>query len=238
MGDVTGAVTRTLLHAATYLKDNRLPPKGFTSFADHYKDIAVSGAAINDVNFNKYEETEGSGHDIVKYNINIKGQPSGAAQVTVELLYQSINPAFIEDISGHDSPAISTFLNFYEPAEKLVEVIQTKSFSIDIVTGIKEQNSSPTPNKYVLFQNYPNPFNNACVIPYQIPGNTETFELAIFDMQGRLIKILDTGSKAAGSYTITWDGRTRNNIQASSGVYIVILKTNKIKIARKIIMLK
>ena len=237
MGDVEGQVTQTLLYAATYLKDNRLPPKGFNSSAERYSDIAPKGVVTKDNNFNKDGVVEGSGGDQVTYAINTMGQPAGDVQVTVELLYQSINPVFIEDLKSHDTPAVNTFLNYYDSAEKLVEVIQSVSTNVEIITGLEHQNSS-TFNGFSLFQNYPNPFNSTCVIPYSLTGNEQWFELAVYDMQGQLVKILDSGRKTQGHYSATWDGRNQDKALVSSGLYIIILKTHKTQIARKIIMLK
>ncbi len=238
MGDVSGDVTLTLLHTASYLKDNRLPPKGFNTTAERYPDIAILGAAAEDDNFNHNDEGEGSGSDQVTYEINIWDQPSGKMDVLVELLYQSINPVFVEDIATHDTPAISQFLGFYESAEKLVEVIDSTTFEVDVITSVQVQTSETIPNEFSLSQNYPNPFNAGTIIPYQISDSETAFELAIYDLRGRLIKLLESGRKAPGRYQATWNGRTDPGFTASSGVYVVRLQTSKVKIARKLIMLK
>jgi hypothetical protein len=70
-----------------------------------------------------------------------------------------------------------------------------------------------------LYQNTPNPFTENTEIRYQLPENTKTAEIYIFDLQGKLIKtyaadtsgaVLVKGSDLqAGiySYTLVADGR-------------------------------
>ncbi len=60
MVDVDNAVTYTLLRASSYIKDNRIPPKGFTTTHPSYDTTAIFGSAVFDPNFNKENSTEGT----------------------------------------------------------------------------------------------------------------------------------------------------------------------------------
>ncbi len=53
MKDYKDDVTYSLLRAAGYLKDNRIPPKGFVSSHTRYEDMKVTGGAELDEDFNK-----------------------------------------------------------------------------------------------------------------------------------------------------------------------------------------
>jgi photosystem II stability/assembly factor-like uncharacterized protein len=66
---------------------------------------------------------------------------------------------------------------------------------------------------YKLGQNYPNPFNPVTNINYQIPKRSHV-NISVFDITGKLVKILLSGTKSAGDYTISFDGS-----EFSSGVY-------------------
>ena len=63
MGDAAGQVTHSLLGATTYLKDNRLPPRGFRLDGPEHPHTAIRGGAADDANFN----SGGSGRDEVTY---------------------------------------------------------------------------------------------------------------------------------------------------------------------------
>ncbi|MDP2885376.1 MAG: FlgD immunoglobulin-like domain containing protein [Ignavibacteria bacterium] len=73
----------------------------------------------------------------------------------------------------------------------------------------------------MLAQNFPNPFNSSTVIMFSIP---EAFSggpvnLAIFDVQGRLVKRLLHTQMPGGKYATRWDGTDASGAVAASGVY-------------------
>ena len=66
---------------------------------------------------------------------------------------------------------------------------------------------------FMLSQNYPNPAKQSTTIGYSVPVKSAV-ELALFDMQGRQIKVLVNEIKESGTYTIDLDTR-----KLSKGVY-------------------
>ncbi len=53
---------------------------------------------------------------------------------------------------------------------------------------------------YMLDQNYPNPFSGRTTISYSVPKATKV-RLTIYDLQGRIVKLIDEGVKPAGKHT-------------------------------------
>ncbi|GMU86637.1 MAG: hypothetical protein AMXMBFR48_18790, partial [Ignavibacteriales bacterium] len=82
------------------------------------------------------------------------------------------------------------------------------------------------PEEYRLYQNYPNPFNPVTVIEFTLAGRTEV-TLKVYDVFGREIAVLVSGSYSAGSYTIAFDG-----ISHASGVYLYSLITEQQTLTR------
>lgn len=118
IADTDGQVNHSLLRAAYYLKDNRIPPVGFTSAGPDYDDIKIVGHAATDLNFNRYEEGgEGSGTDQITYIIPTAGA-EWPVKVTIQAVYQSINPAYAANVFTQTGPAISTFAALYAEADK------------------------------------------------------------------------------------------------------------------------
>lgn len=66
---------------------------------------------------------------------------------------------------------------------------------------------------------HPNPFNPATTISYQLVENAKV-SLAIFDMQGKLVLTLVNSEKAAGHYSLRWNGINEAGQKAASGLYI------------------
>jgi hypothetical protein len=121
MADLNGNQTYTLLHAASYLKDNRIPPRGFDK-ALVPDAIAVVGEAAEDSDF-------GAGGDLVTYRVPL-GAASGAISVSVALNYQTLAYGFLHDLrTDAADPAVARFLAMYEASPIRAETIATATTS-------------------------------------------------------------------------------------------------------------
>ncbi len=88
------------------------------------------------------------------------------------------------------------------------------------------------PQTFALHSCYPNPFNATTQIRFDVPKAVQV-ELRVFNMLGQLIAIMVNEKRAAGSYTVRWDGS-----QAASGIYIYQLKAGDFVEAKKMVLLK
>jgi len=118
MGDMAGQITHSLLCAANYLKDNRLPPHGFRPDGPEHSHTAIRGAAAQDPNFN----ADGSGSDEVTYRISVS-PASGPLVAEVELLYQSVPPEAVAHLLHSRGPAAKEFMKMYSTADKRPEQV-------------------------------------------------------------------------------------------------------------------
>ncbi|MCC6551325.1 MAG: T9SS type A sorting domain-containing protein, partial [Ignavibacteriaceae bacterium] len=86
---------------------------------------------------------------------------------------------------------------------------------------------------YSLTQNYPNPFNPVTMIEFALPEQSD-ISLKVYDILGKEIATLASGSYSAGRYTVPFDGTNH-----ASGVYIYKLSYGKGQsITRKMTLLK
>ncbi|MCD4690570.1 T9SS type A sorting domain-containing protein [bacterium] len=83
----------------------------------------------------------------------------------------------------------------------------------------------------------PNPFNPAATISFSLPSPSE-IELAVYDVTGRLVRILETGTHDAGPHSTIWHGRDSNGNAVGSGVYFVRLVADDTVAARKMVLVK
>jgi hypothetical protein len=81
------------------------------------------------------------------------------------------------------------------------------------------------PEAASLLQNYPNPFNPWTTIQYSLPVECHV-TLRIYNVIGQEVRTLVDGMEPAGSRIVRWDAKTRQGIQASSGVYLIRLVAN------------
>lgn len=106
MQDVNGAVTYTLLRAAGYRKDNRIPPAGFDKNAVG-DDVRIAGEAMNDPDFNL-------GSDTITYRMPVG---DGSLTVTAELRFQTLAYGYVKDLfHDQDDPEVARFKRLYDGA--------------------------------------------------------------------------------------------------------------------------
>jgi hypothetical protein len=84
---------------------------------------------------------------------------------------------------------------------------------------------------------FPNPFNGSARIIYRLSKKNK-IKLSIFDIRGKLIKVLVNGEYTKGEHFITWNARTESNDEIASGIYLVQLKSASKMLTEKIIYLK
>ena len=89
------------------------------------------------------------------------------------------------------------------------------------------------PLKYELSAPYPNPFNPTTTIELSLLDSQSNFALNIYDIRGRLIETLHSGSLEYGYHKFRWNAN-----QYSSGIYFVNMVTNSGSFTKKITLLK
>lgn len=102
----------------------------------------------------------------------------------------------------------------------------------EITTGISEPRVEARPSRFTLGQNFPNPFNSATTINYNLAEPGE-IRLAVYNVNGRLVKVLDKGRRPAGAYQTTWQAD-----DLPSGTYFLNLTVNGRAQSKKITLAK
>ena len=95
------------------------------------------------------------------------------------------------------------------------------------------------PDEFKLHQNYPNPFNPVTNIRFDLPKESK-ISLIAYDIMGNKVWEYENNGQLinAGKYEIQWNGKTTDNKQLASGVYLIQLRTAKFVDVRKVVLLK
>lgn len=133
MVDSDGNQTYTLLRAAGYLKDNRIPPKGFDKAAVPNQ-IAVEGDAAQDPDF-------GDGSDLVTYRVDliqVLDPAAGGIVISAALNYQTLSHGFVRDLrQDAGDPTVASFLGMYDASQVRVEKIaEAPAMTISVGPGL------------------------------------------------------------------------------------------------------
>jgi hypothetical protein len=106
----------------------------------------------------------------------------------------------------------------------------------EIITGVSDT-VQPQPVTTRLLANAPNPFNPATVIRFQL-GQPERVRLAIYDLTGRLVKMLVDEPRDSGLHSVSWNGCDEKGRRLASGVYFCRLEAGATVESRRLLMVK
>lgn len=163
MGDVNGNRTTVLERGSSHLKDNRIPPLGFTTTHPVYDTTEIAGDALYDPDFNKLNGVEGTGADVVHYHVPLHGY-SGNLTVYASMHYQAVPPGWLSEMRNYSSAEIDTFLAMYAAANKTPMRIAADTISnIPVTTGLTAASAlsglrigpNPTADGRVIIQQFP-----------------------------------------------------------------------------------
>jgi hypothetical protein len=89
-----------------------------------------------------------------------------------------------------------------------------------------------------MFQNHPNPFNPSTEIQFYLPDRYEV-TLDIYDVNGsRIRRLIDGETRSQGLHTVGWNGLDEHGRAVSSGVYFYRLRSGKLELSRKMVLLR
>ncbi len=181
LGNTNDEVTTILLEASQYLKDNRLPPLGFTNDQVYDSLIAITGLATDDQNFNKENNTQGTGSDVISYAFDTE---SGKINYSINICYQSIKPSFANHIASSKTSESVRFTQMYSAEESgKLEVIATLNQSISGTTQLTQNTTSE-------WTVGPNPTYGSVNIYKQ--SNNKAIDYAIYSLDGKMLENTST----------------------------------------------
>ena len=97
--------------------------------------------------------------------------------------------------------------------------------------------ASARPLMLALDQNVPNPFNPITALTFSLP-DADNARLAVFGLNGQLVRVIHDGPTSAGQHTVVWDGRDAVGRPVASGVYLYTLTTSSSTLVRRMTLVR
>lgn len=218
MADVNGDKTTLLERSASHLKDNRIPPPGFTTLHNAYDTCHIVGDALTDTDFNKNGPVEGTGRDIVHYHIPLQNY-HGLLTIYASVYYQSVPPGWLTEMSAWSSAEIDTFLQMYASADRSPVFVAGDTIqNLLISTGI----ASPMASDGISL--FPNP---------TLTGKTT---LKANGHSVRSVAIYTAGGKVVSSFFVSGNLNTFEiHLPDKAGVYFVKIITSRGTFLKKVL---
>ena len=85
----------------------------------------------------------------------------------------------------------------------------------------------------------PNPFNPSTTLHYVLPQPaSQRVHVAVYNVRGKLVRVLADEMQAPGAHAIPWDGRDASGAPQASGVYVYRVLTDEMQAHGRIVMVK
>lgn len=100
--------------------------------------------------------------------------------------------------------------------------------------------ASPTPTPKValtLDQNFFNPSQQPLGMDLRV-AQAGQVKIAVFNIVGEEVKVIQDASMPVGNYRVSWDGRNKNNEMLGNAVYFIMIQQTSGNMIRKVIVLK
>lgn len=211
----------------TILKDNRIPPLGFTN-----ANYSAFGGQPVDPDQPGVRYADGQNWDTATY-----GLPSSSRQVVATLYYQTTSKDYIDFLrdENNTNSAGQDMHDLWTANAKAPPVKMTADSTYSPAAEVVDSNANEMAALTLVAA--PNPFAGELALQLQLSRPTEvTFE--VFDLQGRRVHHRFEGLVAAGAYLLRWDGRYGNGHEAGSGIFFARVSTPRQSLERRMVRLR
>ena len=118
--------------------------------------------------------------------------------------------------SGHSGPADI----FYDELNNLIAVPNFNSNSVDFIPITISGQKENIQNKINNITLFPNPFTYNIHFEFYLPENVLT-KIFVYDILGNRIAELVNEELNKGDYSISWNGKDKNDNETTQGIYFV-----------------
>jgi hypothetical protein len=171
---------------------------------------------------------------------------SGTYDLKIEFGSDGITHFTIDDVSNYAAP-LSDFTspvwsdtarwNLASQYHIQINPYNTNSKVYDVWESPTVTSVAKLPMGNLLAQNYPNPFNPITTVSFTLKS-TLYVELKIYDVKGRLIRVLLGKTMESGRHDLLWNGKDKNGESVPTGVYFCQLIAGGDTQTRKMVILR
>lgn len=112
---------------------------------------------------------------------------------------------------------------------------QARYEALELATGMGEEPHQTEDSGILHIKSTPNPFSTSSRITYFIGEPVKDLQICIYDLNGRLVKVLFTAKIVSGQKSVCWDGRNDAGSCCSAGVYLAIFKSRNYSQCKKLL---
>jgi hypothetical protein len=93
------------------------------------------------------------------------------------------------------------------------------------------------PARALRLATHPNPTSGEVHLEFTLPTSEPRASVAVYDLNGRLVRTLASGVLVAGEHRYTWGGQGRDGSRVPAGVFFLRLHTDRGSVSTKVLIL-
>jgi hypothetical protein len=105
------------------------------------------------------------------------------------------------------------------------------------ITGSAVAAENVIPVTHQLYQNAPNPFRSTTRIAFDLPEDAPV-SLRVYDVSGRVVRVLSEATLPAGNHAFSWDGRDDAGRQIAAGLYFYQLQAGDFTASKRMFLVR
>lgn len=213
-GSESGQFTVLLMNASTMLKDNRLPPLGFSASHPVYDTTRIVGRALSDSDFNYENGQEGSGSDVLHFHLPAQGYV-GPVEASARIYYHALPPKWLDPVLAASTPEIEAFSHMYSSMDNAPVLMAERQVAAEFPPP-----SATRPLVQRKARIFPNPTADGS-IQLLLPEGVRLLEASLYDAQGRFVR--------------RWAGPVDRVMLPKAGLYFLRLATSEGEWVEKVV---
>lgn len=186
------------------------------------------------VNWQFVAEYQGDPNAIV-HNVFVRGDLAIMSYYTAGMKVVDVsNPLDPREIGGYDTyqgtgggfDGAWSVYPFFPSGKIIIGDMESGLYVVDIPgipVNVSEEDESSVPKRFALGQSFPNPFNGSTTMEVHLPADGYV-SVKVYDILGREVRTLTDGYSSAGSLSLAWHAYSSRQIDAPSGVYMILAR--------------
>lgn len=95
------------------------------------------------------------------------------------------------------------------------------------------------PSAFSLGEPRPNPSRGAVSVDFLVPaGPSRQVDIAIYNVNGQMVRQIENAQRTPGTYTVDWDGRDASGNRVAPGAYFFSMKAETFQATRKVVQMR
>lgn len=104
--------------------------------------------------------------------------------------------------------------------------------------GASDVEETLVPARLSIAGAFPNPFTERTLIRFMIPPGAAHRSVAIYDLNGRLVRTLVPAENQPGLYSAEWDGHDENGVKQPAGMYLCRVEWNGQSVTQSVVLVR